>query len=168
MDIKYLKLSELKPYEKNPRKTDKAVDYVANSIKEFGFKVPIVIDRNNVIVAGHVRYRAAKRLKLNEVPVIIADDLTEEQANAFRLIDNKTQELSTWNFAKLIDELDELVDAFNMQQMGFDERKEKSGTGSGAGESEQNLDEGEELDLEDFEDEQFNCTCPSCGFRFND
>ena len=168
MNIQYLPLKDLKPYEKNPRKTDKAVDYVANSIKEFGFKVPIVIDRNKVIVAGHVRFRAAKKLKLDEVPVIVADDLTEEQANAFRLIDNKTQELSTWNFTKLIDELDELTDEFNMQMMGFNERRSRTQSEAGDDGSGQVLDEGEELDLADFDDEQFSCTCPSCGFRFND
>ena len=167
MEIKYFTLSEIKLYERNPRKVDRAVDYVANSIREFGFKVPIVVDRHNVIVCGHVRYKAAKKLKLESVPVIVADDLTEEQVNAFRLIDNKTQELSTWDFSKLIAELDELTDEFNMQQMGFNEQKEKK-SGSGSGEAEQNLDEGEELDLGDFEDEQFKCTCPSCGFRFND
>lgn len=167
MDIVFLKLSEIKPYEKNPRKTDRAVDYVVNSIREFGFKVPIVVDRQNVIVCGHVRYKAAKKLKMESVPCIVADDLTEEQVNAFRLIDNKTQELSTWDFSKLIAELDDLTDEFNMQQMGFNEQKEKK-SGSGSGEAEQNLDEGEELDLGDFEDEQFMCECPSCGFRFND
>ena len=167
MDIIQLKVSQIKPYEKNPRKTDRAVDYVANSIRDFGFKVPILIDKNKVIVAGHVRYKAAKKLKMESVPCIVADDLTEEQVNAFRLIDNKTQELSTWDFSKLIAELDELTDQFNMQQLGFNEQKEKK-SGNGSGEAEQNLDEGEELDLGDFEDEQFTCECPSCGFRFND
>lgn len=167
MDIIQLKVSQIKPYEKNPRKTDRAVDYVANSIREFGFKVPILIDKNKVIVAGHVRYKAAKKLKMESVPCIVADDLTEEQVNAFRLIDNKTQELSTWDFSKLIAELDELTDEFNMQQMGFNEQKEKK-SGSVSGEAEQKLDEGEELDLGDFEDEQFTCECTSCGFRFND
>lgn len=167
MEIKYFTLSEIKPYERNPRKVDRAVDYVANSIREFGFKVPIVVDRQNVIVCGHARYKAAKKLKLESVPVIVADDLTEEQVNAFRLIDNKTQELSSWNFSKLIEELDALTDEFNMQLMGFNEQDKKKPS-SGSGEAEQNLDEGEELDLGDFEDEQFKCTCPSCGFRFND
>lgn len=167
LKIEYLPVTALKPYERNPRKVDRAVDYVANSIREFGFKVPIVVDRQNVIVCGHVRYKAAKKLKMESVPVIVADDLTEEQVNAFRLIDNKTQELSSWNFSKLIEELDALTDEFNMQLMGFNEQDKKK-SGSGSGESEQNLDEGEELDLGDFEDEQFKCTCPSCGFRFND
>lgn len=80
-----LNINQLKPYENNPRINDKAVDAVAASIKEFGFKVPIIIDKNNVIVAGHTRLKAAQKLGLEEVPVIVADDLTEEQIKAFRL-----------------------------------------------------------------------------------
>ena len=83
------KISEIKPYEKNPRKNDDAVKYVAESIQQFGFKVPIVIDTNGVIIAGHTRYKASKKLGLKEVPCIIADDLTEEQIKAYRLADNK-------------------------------------------------------------------------------
>ena len=165
MEVVNVKLSEVKPYEKNPRKTDKAVDYVARSIEEFGFRVPIVIDKGKVIVAGHVRYRAAKKLKLKYVPCIVADDLTDEQVDAFRIIDNKTQELSTWNFSKLIEELDALTAEFNMAQFGFNEGLQD---GSDGGSREQQLDNGEEIDLADFDDSQFTCTCPSCGFRFND
>lgn len=101
MDIVSLKLSELHPYENNPRQNDDAVDAVAASIKEFGFKVPIVVDKNNVIVAGHTRYKAAKKLKLKTVPCVVADDLSEEQVNAFRLADNKTGELALWDEEKL-------------------------------------------------------------------
>lgn len=79
MQIVYKKINDLIPYEKNPRNNDDAVEYVSNSIKEFGFKVPIIIDKNNVIVAGHTRYKASKKLNLDEVPCIIADDLTDEQ-----------------------------------------------------------------------------------------
>ena len=82
MDVVNLKIKDLQPYEKNPRKNDGAVDYVANSIKEFGFKVPIVVDKDNVIVAGHTRYKAAKKLGLKEVPAIVASDLTNEQIQA--------------------------------------------------------------------------------------
>ena len=90
MEIKNLKIQDLKPYEKNPRKNDEAVNFVAESIKQFGFKVPIIIDKNNVIVAGHTRFKAAKKLGISEVPCIVADDLTEEQIKAFRLADNTT------------------------------------------------------------------------------
>lgn len=167
MEIIERLLNELHPYKNNPRKNDGAVDAVMESIKEFGFRVPIVIDRNDEIVAGHTRYKAAKKLGIKSVPCIIADDLTDEQITAYRLVDNKTQELSNWDFAKLIAELRELTEDFDMQLFGFgaiDGDEE-------AGESkpkEQTIRSGGELDLGDFEDETFKCTCPSCGFRFND
>ena len=92
MEIVYKKVNELIPYKSNPRINDEAVEYVKNSIKEFGFKVPIVIDKNNVIIAGHTRLKASLELGLKEVPCIIADDLSEEQIKAFRLADNKVSE----------------------------------------------------------------------------
>jgi len=112
-------LSEIRPYEKNPRKNDEAVEYVANSIKEFGFKVPIVIDKDGIIVAGHTRYKASKKLKLTEVPCIIADDLTEEQIKAYRLADNKVAEKSEWDFDLLSGELDDILN-IDMEQFDFD------------------------------------------------
>ena len=120
MDIINIALKDLKPYENNPRKNDDAVKYVAESIKEFGFKVPIVIDKNNVIVAGHTRYKAAKKLKMSEVPCIIADDLTEEQIKAFRLADNKVAEKAEWDFDLLNTELDDIID-LDMELFGFEE-----------------------------------------------
>ena len=110
MNIVNKRIDELIPYEKNPRKNDEAVKYVAESIKAFGFKVPIVIDKNNVIVAGHTRYKASKKLKLTEVPCIVADDLTDEQIKAYRLADNKVAEKAEWDFELLDSELDELFD----------------------------------------------------------
>ena len=110
MNIIEKNLSDIKPYEKNPRKNDNAVEYVANSIKEFGFKVPIVIDKNGVIVAGHTRYKASKKLGLEKVPCIIADDLTDEQIKAYRLADNKVSEKSEWDFTKLKKELEGITD----------------------------------------------------------
>lgn len=117
-------IKDLIPYEKNPRKNDKAVEYVANSISQFGFKVPIVIDKNNVIVAGHTRYKASQELGLTEVPCIVADDLNEEQINAFRLADNKVSEKASWDFKLLDEELDNILD-FDMSDFGFDIFKEK-------------------------------------------
>ena len=119
MNIVYKKLGEITPYDKNPRKNDKAVQYVAESIKEFGFKVPIVVDADGIIVAGHTRYKAAKKLKLKEVPVIIADDLTEEQVKAYRLADNKVAEQAEWDMDLLADELDGIFD-IDMELFGFD------------------------------------------------
>mgnify|MGYP004652546853 CR=1 FL=1 len=109
MQIVYKKVNDLIPYENNPRINDEAVDYVKNSIKEFGFKVPIVIDKNNIIIAGHTRLKASQELDLKEVPCIIADDLTEEQVRAFRLADNKVSEKSQWDFGKLDEELDNIL-----------------------------------------------------------
>ena len=109
---------DLIPYENNPRFNDNAVDGVASSIKEFGFKVPIIIDRNNVIIAGHTRWKASKKLGLKSVPCIIADDLNEEQIKAFRLADNKVGELAEWDFTKLEKELSSLT--MDMETFGFD------------------------------------------------
>ena len=121
MEIVNKKIDELKPYENNPRFNDDAVEYVAKSIKEFGFKVPIVIDKNNVIVAGHTRLKAAEELGLDEVPCIVADDLTEEQIKAFRLADNKVADYSIWDNVSLLKELEELEDLdIDMSDFGFD------------------------------------------------
>lgn len=118
MEIKMMKVDDLKPYENNPRFNDDAVEYVARSIKEFGFKVPIVLDKNNVIVAGHTRYKASMELGLKEVPCIIADDLTDKQIQAFRLADNKVGEKSEWDYELLSDELNDILD-INMKDFGF-------------------------------------------------
>lgn len=112
-------LEELTPYENNPRNNAKAVAAVAESIKQFGFKQPVVIDRNGVIVAGHTRVLAAKKLGLKSVPCVVADDLTEEQVNAYRLADNKTNELAEWNF-KLLDEELAKIGTIDMSLFGFD------------------------------------------------
>lgn len=121
MKVIELSLSDIKPYENNPRKNDESAKYVAESIKQFGFKVPIVIDKNNVIVCGHTRYKAAKKLKLKTVPCIMADDLTEEQIKAYRLADNKTGEFAEWDLDILNLELEELnFTDIDMNDFGFD------------------------------------------------
>lgn len=97
LQVVYRKVDEIIPYEKNPRLNDEAVEPVAESIKEFGFKIPIVLSSDGVIVAGHTRIKAAKKLGMEEVPCIIADDLTEEQVKAFRLADNKSAEIAQWD-----------------------------------------------------------------------
>lgn len=112
-------IHELIPYEKNARKNDKAVPLVAKSIEQFGFKVPIVIDRNNVIVCGHTRYKAAHALGIEEVPCIIADDLTDQQIKAYRLADNKVAEVSKWDKGILSLEMNEIFD-FDMSDFGFE------------------------------------------------
>lgn len=123
MEIKEISIEKLTPYENNPRNNDGAVHAVAKSIKQFGFKVPIVIDTDNTIVCGHTRLKAAKLLGLEKVPCIIADDLTEEQIKAFRLVDNKVGEFATWEFAELekeLKELDEMDLDFEMSDFGFE------------------------------------------------
>ena len=124
MEITQVHVDDLIPYENNPRDNDGAVDAVAASIREFGFKVPIVADREKVIAAGHTRLKAAKQLGIEWVPVIIADDLTEEQVKAFRLADNKTGELANWDFAKLEEELADISN-IDMSDFGFDDNEEK-------------------------------------------
>lgn len=121
MRIVEKKIDDLKPYDQNPRNNDNAVDAVAESIKDFGFKVPIVIDKDNIIVAGHTRHKAAKKLGLQKVPCIVADDLTPEQIKAFRLADNKVAEFATWNTNLQFLELSELDKiGFDMTKFGFD------------------------------------------------
>jgi hypothetical protein len=120
MRIKNKKLTELTLYAHNPRINDAAVDAVANSIREFGFLVPVVIDKNNTIVAGHTRLKAAQSLGLSEVPTVDVGNLTDAQIKAFRLADNKTAELAEWDFDKLKAELESLSD-FDMSMFGFDD-----------------------------------------------
>lgn len=99
------KVTELKCYGNNPRHNEKAVEKVAESIKNFGFLVPIVIDKDNIIVAGETRLKASNLLGLTEIPCIVADELSDEQIRAFRIIENKTSEFATWDFEKLREEM---------------------------------------------------------------
>lgn len=119
MKIVEKNINEIKPYEKNPRKNDEAVKYVMESIKQFGFKVPIVIDKDNVIVCGHTRYKASQKLGIEVIPCVIADDLKDEQIKAFRLADNKVSEKADWDFDLLNEEIDDILD-IDMQDFGFD------------------------------------------------
>ena len=160
MQIIDLKLHEIKAYKNNPRHNDQAVDSVAASIDEFGFKVPIVIDRNHVIVTGHTRYKAAIQLGLETVPCLIADDLTDDQIKAFRLVDNKVGEIATWDWDALDIELADIE--LDIEDFGFELKLEDA--------SEEEPVEydnaSEELNVDEFSDDKFNCECPKCGFRF--
>ena len=153
MDIKEISISQLHEYENNPRNNDGAVDAVAASIEEFGFKVPIIIDSENIIVAGHTRLKAAKKLGLDTVPCIVADDLTPEQIKAFRLADNKTGELAGWDFAKLEEELSGISEQFDMTAFGF------------AAEDDIDID-GLFDETEEKEKEPKQIQCPHCGEWF--
>lgn len=155
--IVYKRLNEIKPYPNNPRNNDNAVEAVANSIKKFNFQNPIIVDSEGVIVAGHTRYKAAQKLGLQSVPCLVADDLNEEQINAFRLADNKVSELATWDDDLLNIELDNITD-IDMGDFGFDlDIDEPTQTIGGGG----------EVSLDNFDDDKFACTCPQCGFKFN-
>lgn len=159
MQVEMWKTSQVKPYDKNPRRNDGAVDAVAASIREFGFQQPIVVDRDGIIIAGHTRHKAARKLGLKEVPVVVADGLSPEKVKAYRLADNKVGELAGWDFSLLDRELAELDELdFDLSEFGFDIGSEAEGTPVvGA----------KEYSQEDFSDEKFAHECPRCGFKFN-
>ena len=122
MEITYKNTEEVIPYINNPRQNDHAVDKVASSIKNYGFRVPIVIDEQNEIIAGHTRVKAAKKLGMSQVPCIVADDLTEAQKKAFRIADNKTAEIADWDIDQLLTELKELDElGIDVEDVGFDD-----------------------------------------------
>lgn len=115
-------ISDIKPYPNNPRKNDDAVTATANSIKEFGWQQPIIVDKDNIIIAGHTRYKAAKQLNMDKVPVVVAKNLSKEQVKAYRLADNKTGEIADWDSEFLEDELANIID-FDMEDFGFEQIK---------------------------------------------
>lgn len=119
MKVQSMSITDIKPYPKNPRDNDSGVDAVANSIREFGWQQPIVVDKDKVIIVGHTRYKAAKKLGMDKVPVVVADGLSPEQVKAYRLADNKTGELTDWDMGLLDDELDDITD-IDMSDFGFD------------------------------------------------
>lgn len=126
MNIVQMKIRNLKPYKNNPRKNDAAVEFVKRSIQEFGYLVPIVIDNNNEIVAGHTRYKALKQLGFQEVPCVVADGLTEDQIKAFRIADNSVSDVAQWDIAKLAVEMQGI--SLDLGEFGLD-----LGTIEGAG-----------------------------------
>lgn len=143
------KLSEIKPYENNPRNNEDAVQYVANSLKKYGWKQPIVIDKDGVIVVGHTRYRAALQLGMKTAPCVVADDLTEEEIRGYRLADNKTAEMAGWNFPLLDLELAKIT-TFDMADFGFQK-------------VEFNFDGVDELDESNYQEpEKDKLECPNC------
>lgn len=156
MEVKNVKIGVLKPYERNNKKhPQEQVDLVAESIKQYGFVQPIVCDKDNVVVIGHCRLLAAKKLKLKEVPVVYVEDLTDEQVRKLRILDNKTNE-SPWDFDNLQLELDELdFTDFGDLDFGFDNPEVLD------------IDINESTSDIDFTKEKhFECTCPNCGFKF--
>ena len=155
MEVLNLKIDEIKPYENNPRNNLDAVDATANSIKEFGWQQPIVVDKDMVIIAGHTRYLAAKKLGCDTVPVVVASNLSDEQVRAYRLADNKTGELAEWDFKLLDTELQDILD-IDMSDFGFDEDIEFDP----ADEVDTRIDEPTETT------DSTEVTCPHCGEVF--
>ncbi|MBR4694826.1 MAG: ParB N-terminal domain-containing protein [Selenomonadaceae bacterium] len=159
MNIVDKPVDSLIPYENNPRKNGAAVKPVMNSIKQFGFKVPIVVDSSDVVVAGHTRLLAAKELGMEKVPCIVADDLTEDQINAFRLADNKVSELSSWDFGKLEEELARMeIAEIDMEQFGFSSLISDDDISD--------FFDSHEPEEETHETKKHTVTCPHCGEVF--
>ena len=162
MKVEQASTDSLIPYARNPRRNQAAISKVAASIKEFGFRQPIVVDSDYVVVVGHTRLEAAKILGLDEVPVHVAKDMTPAQAKAYRLADNRTGEDANWDFELLALEIDDLREQFDgdLSAIGFDE-----------GELE-NLSTSETEEApEDFEEYDENIetahTCPKCGYSWS-
>ena len=118
MRVRWVPVGDVRPYPGNPRKNDRAVPLVAESLKEFGWRQPIVVDADMTVVAGHTRLKAAQSLGMAEVPVVVASDLTPEQVAAYRLADNRTGEAAEWDEGLLALELDGLL-GFDMGRFGF-------------------------------------------------
>jgi ParB-like chromosome segregation protein Spo0J len=159
MKIEYWEIGKVKPYDKNPRRNDKAVEAVAKSIREFGFRQPIVVDAAGVIVVGHTRYKAALKLGLKTVPVHVAADLTPAQARAYRLADNRTAETAEWDVELLPIELGELRDdGFDLKLLGFTDKE----LAERLKEFDTELDDGQA----DADEAAETIRCPKCGHEF--
>ncbi len=162
MKLERLKLSEITPYENNPRKNDDAVNAVAESIRQCSYITPIIVDEGHVIIASHTRYKALMALGEEFAECLICDGLTEEQKRKYRFLDNKTGEKATWDLMKLEVELEGLdLEGFDFFGMAEDLPMD------GTGDSDKELTGTTEFDAEVFGDEEFKYECPKCGFRFN-
>jgi ParB-like chromosome segregation protein Spo0J len=160
-------IDKLIEYARNPRKNDHAVDRVAAAIREFGFRVPVVAKSDGTVVDGHLRLKAAKKLGLTEVPVVLADDMTDLQIKAFRLSVNKIAELAEWDDELLAIELHELNAAdFDMALIGFDANELSSAMNlDSLIEQDAPESSSKEIDPDDY---KMGCMCPRCGFEFDD
>ena len=164
MNIQQTPIDDLIPYARNPRKNDHAVDRVAAAIKEFGFRVPILAKSDGLVIDGHLRLKAARKLKMDTVPVLLADDMTDTQIKAFRLSVNRMAELAEWDHDLLKLELEDLTNLdFDLDLIGFDD------PGVSRDFSEESADEVEAP--EDFkevdEDIDTDHECPKCGYRWS-
>lgn len=162
MEIIMKKVSELTPYDKNAKKHDAGqIANVAQSISEMGWKQPIVIDANGVVIVGHCRLLAAKKLKQKEVPCVVADDLTPEQIKKYRILDNKLAE-SPWDLDLLAEGMADL--SLDGYEIDFPELDVLTG---GDATTNDTMEGAREFGEEEFGDEHFKCECPRCGFKFN-
>ena len=159
MTIEYLPIAELKAYGTNARKHGD-IDKIKESIRLFGFNVPILVDQDNVIICGHGRVLAAEDLGMEKVPAIRATEWTEDQIKQFRIIENKTADLSSWDYDKLLFELSAITE-INMDVFEF--AKDEEGE-----ETTQQIDSEGEVNIENFGDETFDHECPYCGFKWNE
>lgn len=159
LKIEYLKKEDLKPYANNAKiHTGEQIEQIKKSIKEFGFNDPIAIWHDNEIIEGHGRLVAVMEMDdIEEVPVIRLDDLSDEQRKAYTLVHNKLTMNTDFDIGILDIELDDIID-IDMEQFGFDLQIE---------DIHQNINDGEEIDIDDYDDDKFDCECPRCGFRFN-
>lgn len=165
-------VSKLVDYARNPRKNDQVIPKMKASIMEFGFRIPIVAKSDGTVIDGHLRLKAARELGLETVPVVLADELSDTQVKAFRLLANQSANWAEWDDELLKLEMDDLVaDGFNVDIIGFDDAMFSKGTMlmSEPEPSEKDYEKNSgEVDLGDFEDDAFAHECPRCKFRFND
>lgn len=172
MEIIFKKTAELKPYKKNPRVNDEAVEATKKSILLHGFINPLIIGKDDVIIAGHTRLKAAKQMGLQELPCIVMDEEDPDLIRQYRIVDNKTAEKSSWNIPKLIEELSGLqemdLSAFKFGDFGFGDDEDAADPDEEAEGYQGNLGVGVEVNLEDFDDETFEYECPWCGFKWNE
>lgn len=161
IQVEYIPIESVKPYARNAKKHDEEqIEQIKNSIQAFGFNDPIAIWHGE-IVEGHGRILAAKELGIEQVPVIHLDNLTDEQRKAYALAHNKLTMNTGFDFSALESELDDLSDYFDMADFGFEEIAEDEETNASI------TNTSKEYDPEEFGDEQFECECPRCGFKFN-
>lgn len=161
-ELRTVDIEQIIPYENNPRKNDKAVDVVCESLRQCSYINPIIVDENMVVLAGDTRLKALKKMGKDKVAVLVCDGLTEEQKKKYRFLDNKTGEKATWDLLKLEKELEGLdLGAFDFFGMATDlaETEEM--------ETELEYTGSSEIDPEEYSNEEFKYKCPNCGFRFN-
>lgn len=151
-----MKLGEIIPYENNPRKNDKAVGVVAESIEQTGYNNPIIVDEDNIILAGHTRLKSLKKLGVKEAEVLQIFGMTPEEKRKYRLLDNKVGEFASWDYVALMEEMQGLDWQGLELDWGLDSRDDTEAEYDVA-----------EYDPEEFGDEEFEYECPECGFRFN-